>query len=105
MKTINDFTDAELAAMVRQGAYVQHTDLSEGFLLLIALPYSKEDGVETPRDAIEAAHEFMEDCDWEERNWMVYDARMGAVYQTTAETLGAFSDGEPELEIAEVPLG
>jgi len=62
-RSIDDFTDAELAAMVRTGTYTRGETFGDGhnrFLLVLAVPYGDVDGVFTV-------------ADWQERNIQVYD--------------------------------
>jgi hypothetical protein len=77
-KTINDFTDAELAAMVRNSIYAKNTLFGgpQGcrFLLVMAVPYGQtDDGVESLPEAIEGFHRLLSDPDWDERDFQVYD--------------------------------
>ena len=49
-RTINQFTDAELAALVRDSIYVQHTAFGDGpnesrFFFVLAAPYGHPDTV------------------------------------------------------------
>ena len=73
--TINDFTDKELADMIRRSVYVQNTRFDEDcrFLLVLAIPYGKDEGISTCNDAIEAFASFLQDDDWPERNFEIYD--------------------------------
>lgn len=74
-KRIEDFTDAELAQMVRDSIYVQGTTFSPDharFLIVMAIPYGPEDTCDTLPQALGAFHELL-GVDWEERSFQVYD--------------------------------
>lgn len=82
-RSINDFTDAELAGMIRRGAYAANTKFGPGdsrFLLVLAVPYGDEDGVDDLPSALEAFFKLVQDDDYEERNFEVYDHNAGQRY-------------------------
>ena len=77
-KLISDFTDKELADMVRGSIYAQNTRFGYGetdarFLLVLAVPYGRDEQVEGLPDAIEAFARLLQDDDWMERTFRVYD--------------------------------
>lgn len=77
-KTIDDFTNAELAGMVRRSLYLDGAQFGDGdtdcrFLLVLAIPYGHADDVDDLPTAIEAFHSLVSDEDWKEREFQVYD--------------------------------
>jgi hypothetical protein len=89
-KTIDQFTDAELAKMVRDSVYVQNANFGHGptdcrFLLVFAVPYGPEE-VATLPVALDAFAELLQAPDWNERSIEVYDHATGEHHQVTRET-------------------
>ena len=77
-KTINDFTDKELADLVRNSLYAKNTRFGEAptdarFLLVLAVPYGTDDQVDTLSDAIDSFARLLQDDDWKEREVQIYD--------------------------------
>jgi hypothetical protein len=81
-KTMDQFTDAELAAMVRNSIYAKNTRFGDGdgtskFLLVLAIPYGDDENCDTLPEAIEAFATFLQDYDWKERDFQVYQHMAG----------------------------
>lgn len=77
-KSINAFTDWELARMVRESIYTKNIRFGDGptdarFLLVLAVPYGNDEGVETLGDALDGFARLLQDEDWAERSIQVYD--------------------------------
>lgn len=74
-KTIMDFSDKELADLVRGSIYLNRAHFGKGsrFLILFAVPYGAEDGTETIQEALESFRELLTADDWGERSFQVYD--------------------------------
>ena len=77
-KTIDEFSDKELAQMVRDSIYVKGTRFGAGktdaqYFLVFAVPYGKDDGVRNLPEAIDAFARLIQDSDWEERTIQVYE--------------------------------
>ena len=96
-KSINDFTDAELAQMIRESVYAKNTRFGNGkndsrFLLVLAVPYGQDEDVTSLGEALESFRELLTADDWQERCFQVYDyAAPQHYYQVTAE------EAEPEV--------
>lgn len=91
-KTLDEFTDAELGAMVRESIYVKGTTFGMGerdarFLIVFAVPYGPIDTVRTLPEAIDAFAQLIQDDDWREREFQVYDHKTGKRLGITPETL------------------
>ena len=76
--TINDLTDKQLADMVRNSIYAKNARFGEHeedsrFLLVLAVAYGKDEGVDHIADALEAFAALLQDDDWTEREFQVYD--------------------------------
>lgn len=74
--SINDIPDSVLAGMVRDGCYAQNARFStvptdSQFLLVLAVPYGKDEGVDDIPSAIDAFRQLLDCSDWFERNVMV----------------------------------
>jgi hypothetical protein len=99
--TINDLTDAQLAGMVRNSIYAKNTSFGDGetdcrFLLVLAIPYGRDEDVETLPDAIEAFATFLQEADWKERDFQVYDhAAPQHFYSATMEQVELNEDESP----------
>ena len=79
-KTINDFTDKELADMIRNSLYAKNARFGDEptdarFLLVLAVPYGLDDQVDTLPDAIDSFARLLQDDDWQQREVQVYDHR------------------------------
>lgn len=83
--------DSVLASMIKGSGYVagsrfaKDTDLSAEFaptrfLVVLALPYSGDEAT-SPFEAIEAALQFMQDVDADERMFTVWDAETGELHE------------------------
>ncbi len=77
-KSIHDFTDKELADMVRNSIYAKNTRFGDAptdarFLLVLAVPYGADDFVDTLPEAIEAFARLLQDDDWQERDFQIFD--------------------------------
>ncbi len=77
-KLLAKFTDAELAAMVRNSCYAKNARFGEGpndsrFLLVLAVPYGLDEDCESLPEAIEAFLSFCSEGDNNERQFQVYD--------------------------------
>lgn len=77
---LTDFTDKELADMVRNCIYAKNARFEDSgatfsarFLLVLAIPYGKDEGVDSLPEAIAAFAEFLQDDDWKERSFQIYD--------------------------------
>jgi hypothetical protein len=96
-KTIDQFTDAELAAMVRNSIYAKNARFGDGpndcrFLLVLAVPYGKSDTVEELSEAITAFFRLVQDDDYPERDLQVYDHEAPQhYYSAKAEEFGQSS--------------
>lgn len=96
-KTINDFTDAELAAMVRNSIYAKNARFGDGendvrFLLVLAVPYGKDEGIEGLSEAMTAFFRLVQDDDYTERDLQVYDhAASQHYFSARAEEFGQSS--------------
>jgi hypothetical protein len=92
IKTIADFSDAELARMVRESIYAQgavfggpgEDGYRSRFLIVLAVPYGEDDGVETLPEAIDAFVKLLRDDDWQERSFQVYDHSASLHFYTVA---------------------
>lgn len=73
-KTIMEFSDKELADLVRGSIYLNRAHFGKGsrFLLMLAIPYGTRDKVETLEDAMDAFNRFYR-ADWRARSFQVYD--------------------------------
>ncbi|MGO8792910.1 MAG: hypothetical protein ACLQVL_36745 [Terriglobia bacterium] len=74
--------DSVLAGMVRDGCYTKGESVGDGgqkFLLVFAVTYGADEGVETLNEAFEAFHDFHSDDDWMERNIQVLTVENGTV--------------------------
>ena len=94
--TLNDISDKVLADILRNGCYTKNArfdDSEKGvkFMLVFAVPYGPEDGVETLQEAFESFHEFISESDWFERNIQVLTVENGApvVCETSHEVVEA----------------
>ena len=91
--TIDELTDHELAQMVRGSIYAKGTTFGGGrtdarFLLVLAVPYGGDEGVETLPDAIDAFARLLQDDDWRERRIQIYDhAACQKFYDASREEL------------------
>lgn len=99
-KTIDQFTDAELAAMVRESIYAKDVRFGKGktdarFLLVLAVAYGKDDGIDNLTDALHAFGRLQQDEDWKERSIQAYDHIGEACRQVTLEDCEA---AEPPYE-------
>lgn len=77
-KTIDEFTDAELAGMVRRSVYAQRAKFGPGendsrFLLVVAVPYGSDESVDSLPRAMEGFAELFQADDWTEREFQIYD--------------------------------
>jgi hypothetical protein len=94
-KSIDDFTDAELAKMVRESIYAknarfgnEHNDCR--FLIVLAVPYGPDDFPDDIEgslgESLDAFARLLQDDDWNERSFQVYDhAASQHYYQATRE--------------------
>jgi hypothetical protein len=109
-RIINQFTDAELAALVRDSIYLQHTTFGNGpdesrFLLVLAVPYGNPDHMDNLRESLESFRELLAADDWEERTIQVYDHQAGQSFGVAAEDLcrgcgdGSIEGGEGSDEL------
>lgn len=76
--TINDLTDKQLADMVRNSIYAKNARFGDGeknsrFLLVLAVAYGKDEGIDHITDALEAFAALLQDDDWTEREFQVYE--------------------------------
>lgn len=100
-KPITEFTDSELADMVRESAYLSRTVMggesrSSRFLLVLAVPYGADEGVTDLNGAFEAFFDLVQDDDYKERNIVVYDHETGEKFETTLESLEADDEDDDE---------
>jgi hypothetical protein len=101
MKSINDFTDKELADMVRNGCYLQGESFGDDanrFLLVLAVPYGSSDGTFTLSEAVESFRALLTDDDWEARNFQVYDHGDQRFFEISFESLNAAGDDSLEYD-------
>lgn len=91
-RTIEQMTDAELAAMVRNSIYAQNARFGRGrhdarFLVVMAVPYGPSDEVNTLPEALDSFAELVQADDWRERSFQVYDHRTGKTANIQREVL------------------
>ena len=77
-KSIHEFTDKELADMVRNSIYAKNARFSDAptdarFLLVLAVPYAADDCVDSLPEAIQAFATLLQDDDWQQRDFQIYD--------------------------------
>lgn len=87
--TVDQMTDAELAAMVRNSLYVKGVTFGDGeddsrFLLVMAVPYGQRDQVDDLPTAIEGFRELFASDDWTAREFQVYDHNASQRYFSAA---------------------
>jgi len=97
-KTIDQFTDAELAQMVRESIYAKNARFGNAqtdcrFLIVLAVPYGPDDfpgeneieQLMLP-ESLDAFARLLQDDDWQERSFQIYDhAASQHYYQVTRE--------------------
>ena len=86
-RSIDQFSDAELARMVRDSIYVQNTRFDQDharFLIVFAVPYGREDTVESLPEALDGFARLLQDDDWKERTFQVYDHEASQHYYQAA---------------------
>lgn len=98
MKRLEDFTDAELAAMVRNSLYLKNTTFGDRktdcrFMLVLAVPYGRDENVDSLDVAMEGFARLLQDDDWKEREFQVYDHEASQHY---------FAASMEEVEAGEV---
>ena len=91
---ITDMPDAQLAKMVRDCVYAHNTRFGNGeldaqYLLVMAVPYGKDEEVYSVREALDAFFSLVQGYDYKERNVMVYDHAQGTARNTSLEVEGA----------------
>ena len=94
-RPLSEFSDAELAAMIRNGCYAKGTSFGEDtrFLLVLAVPYGPVDTVHSLREAIDGFFKLVQDDDYAERSIQVYDHEAREPYfETQLEVLS-----DPEI--------
>lgn len=102
-RSINDFTDVELAAMIRRSVYAANTAFGPGdndsrFLLVLAVPYGKRDDVDDLPTALDAFFHLVRDDDYKERNIEVYDHNASQRYfDATLEDVEANRDENSDI--------
>lgn len=100
-RTIGDFTDKELADMVRNSGYIDKgTTFGDGprdsrFLLVLAVPYGNADGVDSTLGAIVGFRDLVSDENSAGTNYQIYDHRDDSFTLTSLETELATTE-EPE---------
>lgn len=87
---IKKMSDVQLASMIKESVYTQNTNLGHGendsqFLLVLAVPYGKDENVQTLQEALEAFARLLQDDDWKERQIGVYDHRTRTFFNTSYE--------------------
>lgn len=90
-KTINEMSDAELARMVRESVYAKNTQFGDGptdaqYLLVLAVPYGKDEDVESLSEAIDEFARLLQDDDWQARQFQVYNATSNTFYEQSRES-------------------
>lgn len=110
-RSINDFTDAELAAMVRNSIYAKNARFGDGpndsrFLLVMAVPYGNDDCVTELAEAIEGFIRLLSEDDSDERDFQVYDHKLPASYEsrffsTSLQDLDNIEEIEEGNEVSE----
>ena len=100
IETIDDVPDKVLADMIRTGCYARNTrfsdEIKEGkfdaqYLLVLAVPYGHDEGVDSMIDAVEAFKCFLASSDWNERRIQVLSIKNNkpVVVETSHEILEA----------------
>ena len=90
-KSIDKFTDKELADMVRDSIYVKGARFGKGqydcrFLIVLAVPYGPSEEANTVAEALDQFAELVQAPDWPERSFQVYDHKTGEYHAVTRET-------------------
>lgn len=101
-RTIADFTDKELADMVRNSIYVRNAKFGEGpmtsrFMLVLAVTYGDDEHVQDLDEALEGLHRLMADDDWKERDIQIYDHQASQrFFSATLEEIEANTEGNED---------
>lgn len=91
-KPLEGITQKQCESLIRLGCYTAGEELSikkSRYLIVLAVPYGKRDGVEDIPEAIEAFARLLRDDDYQERSIMVLDSKDGSVVEYTLEDLYA----------------
>lgn len=87
---INDIPDSVLAKAIRDGCYAKNTRMDDGtFLLILAVPYGRDDSCNSLCEAFEAFNELVSAPDWDERQIQVLTANGDGLelFETSYEQL------------------
>jgi hypothetical protein len=98
--SLADVSDKVLADIVRNGCYSKNTRFDEGtYLLVVAIPYGKEDSVDGLKEAIVAFREFLNEPDGDERQYQVLALDGGGLksYEISLEQLDFGEDEQPAV--------
>jgi hypothetical protein len=81
-KSLAEIPDSILASMVRDGCYTVGESIGDGeddsqFLLVLAVPYGKVDGVGLVEEALENFRELLSADDWQDRNIQILTLKNG----------------------------
>lgn len=106
IQSINDFTDKQLADMIRKGCYTKGTGFADPskdtrWLLVLAVPYGPSDEVTSLPQAYEAFTQLIAgdyaEC-WDETNIQVFDALDQSFGEYALEQLTPGKDEDDEDE-------